>query len=776
MDSPKIAVLAILTGIAMLCGIESGSMIKERMLNMHIEQDGLNVYIATDGDDRNPGTEDRPLASLKEARNRIRQLKGTKGLPKGAVTIWIKDGIYRFDETLKLSAEDSGTEDSPIIYRAREDGEVTFDGSRNIPTESLEPVTDQDTLVRLSPTAKGEVMQINVTDSQLVELLRSSGSRLSFNGKMMQLARFPNVGYAHIDRILEKGAVYTHGRTFGPAPEYSMENPVGGEFTIYEQHSGKWEEELKRTQKAEVTGYLSYDWYKENHRIASIKDGVIKLQEYSRYGILGREKIPRRFYVTNLLCELDQPGEWYFDEIGSKLFIWPFEPMDESTVLGVWAGPSFVELSGASHTTFQGLTIQGVASGQGMIVIEDGEHNRIVGCTLRNSTRNAVVLKGGNDNGILSCDLYDVSGHLLMGGGDARKLIPARNYAINCHFTQVQASDFYGRISVGGVGNIFRNNLVHNFVGQIMTLGGNDHIVELNEIFNVGTEEGDGGAIYCGAQMWSYGNVFRHNFLHHLMCVPQAHPRGGIYPDDHDAGDTITENIFYKAAHRAVLINGGAGHTVTSNIFLNGYIGIYNTLANAEKAYNAIPRFDSGEAKRGDKGDYIWRTERVVGKEGWNKEPWSSRYPLFKKIMNQEKMRFYPIECKFNDNLFSNNAENIQFRVKYGNNGVEDIETVPYIETSGNREIGMDLFIDPDSMDFRYKKNVRETGLPDIPFDKIGLYEDQCRHKVPDKRSYRAILRQKFETRPSYSPDAKYSRDEINGLIYFNTGKLLIID
>ena len=122
--------------------------------------------------------------------------------------------------------------------------------------------------------------------------------------------------------------------------------------------------------------------------------------------------------------------------------------------------------------------------------------------------------------------------------------------------------------------------------------------IEYNEFFNIGIEEGDGGTIYSGAQMTSWGNIYRHNFLHHLMCVPQAHPRGGIYPDDGDMGDTITENLFYKAAHRAVLINGGAGQTVTKNIFLNGHIGIYNREVGCEKTYLDQARYDKGELKR----------------------------------------------------------------------------------------------------------------------------------------------------------------------------------
>jgi len=152
-----------------------------------------SFYVAPDGNDENPGTENQPVATLTGARDRIRQLKQAEGLTKEGVTVWIKEGIYDFDETLKLSAEDSGTAGCPIVYRAVKGGKgkVIFDGSKNIPTQFFNLATDQNTLNRLCPAARGKVMQVCVTKPQLIESLRNSGSKLSFNGKMMQLARFP---------------------------------------------------------------------------------------------------------------------------------------------------------------------------------------------------------------------------------------------------------------------------------------------------------------------------------------------------------------------------------------------------------------------------------------------------------------------------------------------------------------------------------------------------------------------------------------------------------
>ena len=45
--------------------------------------------------------------------------------------------------------------------------------------------------------------------------------------------------------------------------------------------------------------------------------------------------------------------------------------------------------------------------------------------------------------------------------------------------------------------------------------------------------------------------------------------------------------------------------------------------------------------------------------------------------------------------------------------------------------------------------------------------------QLPDKRFYRRAVQRHFAARPSYDPTARYDPDTINGLIYFNTGKLL---
>ena len=80
--------------------------------------------IATDGNDANPGTRAKPFASLERARDAIRQLKQKGPLPKGGVTIWLRGGDYFRTNALELAATDSGTPQSPIVWRAYKDEPV----------------------------------------------------------------------------------------------------------------------------------------------------------------------------------------------------------------------------------------------------------------------------------------------------------------------------------------------------------------------------------------------------------------------------------------------------------------------------------------------------------------------------------------------------------------------------------------------------------------------------------------------------------------------------
>jgi len=230
----------------------------------------------------------------------------------------------------------------------------------------------------------------------------------------------------------------------------------------------------------------------------------------------------------------------------------------------------------------------------------------------------------------------------------------------NCHFYMDRITGVPATAGLRGACNIFRNNLMYNLPGQALAFAGNDYLMEQNEFFNIGFEEGDGTCIYSGAQFWGYGTV-----IHHIMSTDGLMTRSGIMLDDHGSGREITGNIFFKTGHGPLAINGGTGLKVKGNIFLEGNFGVWvRIIGNAKKRMEMQAKFDSGEFKRGDKHDYIWRCEQVVGQKGWNNPYWKKRFPVFAKTMNQtgEHGRFWPIENTVETTLGHKMAKGLTFR------------------------------------------------------------------------------------------------------------------
>src|SRR5216117_173244 len=117
-------------------------------------------WIATDGNDANPGTRAKPFATLERARDAIRELKQKGSLPKSGVTVWVRSGDYFRTNALVLAAADSGAPQSPIIWRGYKDEPVRLLGGRML--TGFTPVSDPTVLARLNETARGNVVQINL--------------------------------------------------------------------------------------------------------------------------------------------------------------------------------------------------------------------------------------------------------------------------------------------------------------------------------------------------------------------------------------------------------------------------------------------------------------------------------------------------------------------------------------------------------------------------------------------------------------------------------------
>src|SRR5262249_52049047 len=109
-------------------------------MTVRVKQDsGLTLYVAQDGNDSwsgrkgepNAGLTDGPLATLKRARDLVREYKAGQAA-KCLITVAVRRGKFYLDDTLILDAEDSGARGFPIRYQAHHAEKVILSGGRRI--------------------------------------------------------------------------------------------------------------------------------------------------------------------------------------------------------------------------------------------------------------------------------------------------------------------------------------------------------------------------------------------------------------------------------------------------------------------------------------------------------------------------------------------------------------------------------------------------------------------------------------------------------------------
>ena len=70
---------------------------------------GQPYYVAPGGSDANPGTFEKPFATIQHAQRAVRQKPGS---------VLLRDGTYYLPEKLVFKADDSGSETAPVVYQA----------------------------------------------------------------------------------------------------------------------------------------------------------------------------------------------------------------------------------------------------------------------------------------------------------------------------------------------------------------------------------------------------------------------------------------------------------------------------------------------------------------------------------------------------------------------------------------------------------------------------------------------------------------------------------
>jgi hypothetical protein len=663
------------------------------------------LFVLPTGDDTAAGSRDAPLASLAGAHDRVRRLR-SEGIT-GPVIVVFGRGSYFFKQPVVFSKQDSGTEAGPVTYMAAEGQLVRFTAGRSV--GDWQPVTEAGVLARLPEAARSAVWMADLK-AQGIDDLGKLGVRgfaapnplaeaeLFCSDQPMTLARWPNEGFRGVKKVLDATTVL---------PDTARTKP-------WHDEADPW-----------VFAYWHHDWAELFEPIAGIDKetgAVLRSADVKpQYGITAGQA---RWYGSNLLCELDAPGEYYLDRQAGRLYFWPPQDSTEAdlatTVLS--QGESLLRATDLAHVRFQGFTIEACRGTAVQFVgCTDCE---IVGCTVRNVGHSAVSVSGGRRNTIYGCDIHECgTGGITMSGGDRKTLSPAGHTAENNHIFRYsrRARTYRAGIAVSGVGNQILRNLIHHGPHMAISAGGNDHLVAGNEVHNVVAESGDAGAYYVGRDWTQRGNVLRDNYWHDIVGAT-GHGGMTIYLDDQHSGHTISGNVFQRCS-RAVFIGGGDDNLVVNNLFIDCHPSVHidNRGMGWQKAATDDPQG-------------TLRTSFAAMPVG--SDLWKERYPTLAGTLEDEPnipkrnriIRNISVGGRWDDL----HKGTLQFQTVEDNLVFDDDADWARLETDSEDRPKTVIFEDPAAVD--------KIGFEPLALDRMGLYADPRRASWPVERQVDPIV------------------------------------
>ena len=633
----------------------------------------VKFYVAPHGDDSAAGTIDSPLATMEGARNKVREYKNAYGYPDGGITVYFRGGKYQVTQKTDFEEQDSGTDEYPVIYRAYENEKPVFTGGSYIKGSDFKKVTDESVLSRfVSEDAKKNVLCYDLKANGITDYgiipdswgTQKNGLHNQFGMKMpamgvyvddeaFRMARYPN-----LNDDCDKGWLFVSSViNSGPAWEwYTGRTP---EFTYTDTELEKW----SSYDDIHLAGILNWQYFYDDVKVREIDKKLkkITLNDSTYSGAAKNGK----YYLYNILDELDDPGEYYIDRTNGILYLYPTENFNNAEIgLATYAEQLMVECKDLSYCIFEGLIFELTRGSVARVV--GGDSVRFSRDTFRNIGIRAIWLgdnhvadgavdrapdlegelakcydnaANGVNHSVTSCKMYNLGyGGIKMTGGDIYHIQSANFSVENCEihdFGQYQWGYDQG-INYYGRGFRIRNNKLYNapmggMQGQAM-----DVLIEYNELYNVARYTTDAGAIYTNYTWPTHDLYIRYNYIHDIpeTNLPKEHyswdsgvaHRCAIYTDTELFSPHIYGNVIANCP--IGYYHSGITERVENNVFID--------------CHKAVGPFIDKAGMKGWTGKEISETGgdspfRFVIYFPWESEEWQKAYPEMTKEYEEFK-------------------------------------------------------------------------------------------------------------------------------------------
>lgn len=386
------------------------------------------------------------------------------------------------------------------------------------------------------------------------------------DGRAQTLARWPNAetngGYAAIGELIDPGSVPRDGWADIPAERRVNAPDRGGVFVPADRsRAARWAGEPD----AWALGFWNWDWSHEQLPIAAVdaNSGAVTLGRPHLYGLAARG----RYFVRNVLAELDSEGEYWIDRADGVVYAWlPSGAAGLECAVSLLGDP-MIDLVGQTGALVSGVSFE---FGRGAAIrARSCDSLRIDACGFRGLGGRAVSVDGRSSR-VTHCAFDDIGGTgVLLAGGDRPTLARGDNAIEDCVFRECGRvlRSYSPAVVLEGVGNRVSHCAFIRHPHIALWFRGNDHLIEANEFGEIVYETGDAGAVYVGRDWTAQGTVIRGNLFHDINGS-DARFQNAVYLDDMSSGITVEDNVFVRC-NWGVLVGGGRDNTLRRNTFVS---------------------------------------------------------------------------------------------------------------------------------------------------------------------------------------------------------------